>query len=230
MLKPKDIKTGTGPTAYYLTPTTQHSSWDKCTSGIGSQDSTFVVPYRYRAAAGLATITASFSRTSPMIGGTGTSSRWTTTGAISLTVNCAGVESYSNANAPVQANPSGVILNYAVAGSVSCVLTAMNSDQEPATLTITANFTMPIPPTLQVGFMRTDFDVGTGGSQIYWATQNAATLYVSCSGFNWGPGYVALQGNPSGVNVDLPYSGTISCTFTATNDIGQTASASATAM
>ena len=105
----------------------------------------------------------------------------------------------------------------------------MNSDKEPVSLTITATFSAPIPPTIQAGFIRPNFDVGTGGSPIYWATQNAAKVYVTCSGFNWGPGYVGLQGNPSGVIMDITYTGTISCTFTATNEVGQTASATATA-
>ena len=144
-------------------------------------------------------------------------------------MNCSGVASYNNANAPLQANPSGIIFNSAVAGPVSCVLTAMNSDNEPTTVTITANFTMPIPPTIQAGFVRPNFDVGTGGSPIYWATQNTKTVYVTCSGFNWGPGYVVLQGNPSGVTMDRDTTGSISCTFTATNEIGQTATATATA-
>lgn len=229
MFVPERIKIGTGSTAYYLDPTTQYSSWDKCTSGIGAQDSTCVVPYRYGVAAGLATITASFSKTSPFINSTGTSPRWTTTNAVSLTVNCSGVATYNNANAPVQANPSGVTLNSAVAGPVTCVLTALNSDKEPVSLTITANFTAPIPPTIQAGFVRPNFNAGTGGSEIYWATQNTKTVYVTCSGFNWGPGYVGLQGNPSGVRMDRDTTGAISCTFTATNEIGQTATATATA-
>jgi hypothetical protein len=229
MFVPKRIKIGAGSTAYYLDPTTQNSSWDKCTSGIGSQDSTCVVPYRYGPPAALATITAGFTKDSPFIGGSGTSPRWTTTNAVSLTVNCSGVATYNNANAPLQAWPSGILFKSLVTGPVTCVLTAMNSDTEPTTLTITANFITPIPPTLQVGFMRTSFNVGTGGSEIYWASQNAVTVYASCSGFNWGPGYVAVQGNPSGVRMDLSYTGTISCTFTATNDVGQTESASATA-
>ena len=229
MFVPERIKIGAGATAYYLDPTKEYSSWDKCTSGIGAQDSTCVVPYRYGVAAGLATITASFTQPSPFVGGAGTSPRWTTTNAVSLTVNCSGVASYNNANAPLQANPSGIIFNSAVAGPVSCVLTAMNSDNEPTTVTITANFTMPIPPTIQAGFVRPNFDVGTGGSPIYWATQNTKTVYVTCSGFNWGPGYVVLQGNPSGVTMDRDTTGSISCTFTATNEIGQTATATATA-
>lgn len=77
--------------------------------------------------------------------------------------------------------------------------------------------------------IRPNFNVGTGGSQIYWATQNSKTLYVSCTGFNWGPGYIGLQGNPSGVTMDRTTTGSISCTFTATNEIGQTATATATA-
>lgn len=127
------------------------------------------------------------------------------------------------------ANPSGLTFNSAVAGPVTCVLTALNSDNEPVSVTITANFTAPIPPTIQAGFVRPNFDVGTGGSEIYWATQNAKTVYVTCSGFNWGPGYVVLQGNPSGVRMDRDTTGSISCTFTATNEIGQTATATATA-
>jgi hypothetical protein len=83
-----------------------------------------------------------------------------------------------------------------------------------------ANFVPPTPPTLQVDFTRPNFDVGTGGSQIYWATQNAKTLHVSCSGFDWGPGYIGLQGNPSGIMMDRTKTGSISCTFTATNEIG----------
>jgi hypothetical protein len=229
MFVPTRIKIGAGSTAYYLDPTTQNSSWDKCTSGIGAQDSTCVVPYRYGVPVGLATITASFTKSNPFVGGTGTSPRWTTTNAVSLTVNCSGVATYNNANAPLQANPSGILFNSLVTGPVTCVLTAMNSDQEPVSLTITANFTTPIPPTLQVGFNRPNFDVGTGGSEIYWATQNTNTVYVTCSGFNWGPGYVAVQGNPSGVRMDRSTTGAISCTFTATNEVGQTATATATA-
>ncbi len=229
MFVPQRIKIGSGPSAYYLDPTTQYSSWDKCTTGVGAQDCTCVVPYRYGVAAGLATITASFSRTSPVIGGTGTSPRWTTTNAVSLTVNCAGVATYNNANAPLQANPSGINFNSATAGPVTCVLTALNSDNEPTTATITATFVPPTSPTLQVGFTRPNFNVGTGGSQIYLATQNTKTLYVACTGFNWGPGYIGLQGNPSGVTMDRTTTGIISCTFTATNEIGQTATATATA-
>ena len=229
MYVPQRIKIGSGSTAYYLDPTTQYSSRDKCTTGIGAQDSTCVVPYRYGVAAGLATITASFSNTSPVVGGTGTSPRWTTTNAVSLTVNCSGVATYTNANAPLQANPIGITLNSPVAGPVSCVLTAMNSDNEPTAVTITATFVQPVPPTIQASFERPNFSAGTGGSKLNWASQNAKTVHVNCSGYNWGPGYIALQGNPSGVTMDRTQTGSISCTFTATNEVGQTATATAVA-
>jgi hypothetical protein len=321
MFVPKDIKTGAGPSAYYLTPTTQNSSWDRCTSGIGLQDSTCVVPYVYRPAAGLATISASFTDVNPLLGGSGTSPQWTTTGADSLAVTCSGVASYNAANAPVQATPSGINFNSAVAGPVTCNFTALNSDREPSTATITAMFTPPPPPsitasfsrlsprlggtgtspswttanavslnvnctgvanyydgnaalqaspsgvnlnsanagdvscvltatnqnnesttatinatfvapalpTIAAGFSRPSFDVGTGGTEIIWNSTNAETVYVSCSGFDWGPGFVGLQGNPSGVRMDRDTTGNISCTFTATNLIGQTATATTTA-
>jgi hypothetical protein len=225
---PQRIKRGEGASALYLDKAA--GSWQNCTSSEpGAQDSTCVVPYRYGVAAGLATINASFTKTSPFIGSTGTSPRWNTTNAISLTVSCTGVASYANANAPLQASPSGVTLNSATAGAVTCIFTAMNSDNEPTTVAITANFTAPIPPTLNVGFTRPNFDVGTGGSQIYWTSANAQTLYVSCSGYNWGPGYIALQGNPSGVTMERDTTGSIVCTFTATNEVGQTATQTAVA-
>jgi hypothetical protein len=229
MFIPERIKIGSGPSAYYLDPTTENSSWDKCKTGVGAQDSTCVVPYRYGVAAGLATITGGFTVDSPVVGGSGTKPRWTTTNAKSLTINCTGAVTYSDANAPVQNNPSSILFNAPAPGLVTCVLVALNSDNEPATLTIRSTFVIPSPPTIQAGFSRAAFDVGTGGANIIWNSTNAKSVHVACTGFNWGPGFVALQGNPSGVKMDRDTTGPISCTFIATNDVGQTATATTTA-
>jgi hypothetical protein len=44
MFVPQRIKIGSGSSAYYLDPTTQYSNWQNCKTGIGTQDSTCVVP------------------------------------------------------------------------------------------------------------------------------------------------------------------------------------------
>ncbi len=203
-------------------------SWEKCPAG-NFQDSTCVVTYKYSAPAAAATITAGFTKANPFIGGAGTSPYWTTVNAVRVAVVCSGLGVYNNSNAPTQGSPSGVTFTSPTAGPVTCNFTAWNSDNRSVTVTSTANFVAPIPPTIQAGFVRPNFNAGTGGSEIQWATQNAKSVYVACSGFNWGPGFVGLQGNPSGVRMDRDTTGSISCTFTATNEVGQTATATASA-
>lgn len=231
MFVPERIKIGSGASAYYLDPNTQYSNWQNCTTGIGAQDSTCVVPYRYGVAAGLATITASFSKANPTTTGTGTKLIWTSTNAARLTVNCSGVATYVNANAPLQNSPAAasiVTLTSPTVGVVSCLLTAYNSDNEPTSTTVTATFVLPVPLTLTAGFSPATTYAGGAGSSLVWTSTGAKNVYVeACTGLHagsFGPGYVPLQ---AAVNVHRfparPTSpGQVTCAMRATNDEGQT--------
>ena len=230
---PERIKQGTGASAYYLQRTTQYSSWQNCTEADGAgQDATCVVPYRYAAAASLATITASFTKPNPVVGGTGTALIWTTTNAVGVSVTCTGVATYGPATVPVQGNPSGIVLNSATTGAVTCVYTALNIDGEPATTSVTATFVNPTPPTISASFSKPNPWLVVDKTSPIWSSANASKVHVTCTGINWGPGYVTLQSNLAPVvqfGASNTGAGTISCTFTATNEIGQTAQATATA-
>lgn len=236
MFVPERIKIGSGASAYYLDPNTQYSNWQNCTTGIGAQDSTCVVPYRYGVAAGLATITASFSKTNPTTTGTGTKLVWTTTNAVRLTVNCSGVASYANANAPLQNSPASasiVTLTSPTAGLVSCLLTAYNSDNEPTSTTVTATFVLPVPLTLTASFSPTTAYAGGSGSSLIWTTTGAKDVYVeACIGTltdPFGPGYLPLQGSPNAYKFTRRSTpGVVTCAFRATNDQGQTVYSTAT--
>jgi hypothetical protein len=230
MFVPERIKIGSGASAYYLDPTTQYSNWQNCTTGIGAQDSTCVVPYRYGVAAGLATITASFSKTNPTTTGTGTKLIWTTTNAARVTVSCTGVATYANANAPLQNSPAAasiVTLTSPTAGAVSCLLTAYNSDNEPTSTTVTATFVLPTPLTLTASFSPATTYVGGAGSSLVWTTTGAKDVYINaCSGMqtgSFGPGYIALQGAANTYVFTRQHNpGQINCQLRATNDEGQT--------
>jgi hypothetical protein len=226
MFVPERIKIGAGASAYYLDPTTENSSWADCKSGIGTQDSTCVVPYKYGVAAGLATITAGFTKANPVVGGTGTSPKWNSTNATSVSVACTGAATWGPGPIPVQGNPSGVTFNSPVPGTVTCVYTALNSDNEPTTTTATATFSNPLPPTIAANFTDPNPIVGGAGTSLRWNSTNAASVYIQCPGYPYGPGYIPLQGNPSGVTFNNP-AGTITCNFTATNVVGATATTTA---
>lgn len=228
---PSRIKVGEGASAYYLDPTTDNSNWENCVSGIGTQDSTCVVPYRYGVAAGLATITADFTRANPVVGGAGTALRWTTTNAVSLNVTCTGVATYGPAAIPLQGNPSGITLNSATAGTVNCVYVARNSDNEPTTVTASVTFANPVPPTVTASFTNPNPWYGVDTTRATWGTTNASSLRVACTGASWNSNNLLLQSGSSNVSFNASTSGpgTISCLFTATNEIGQTAQTTATA-
>ncbi len=224
---PSRIKVGEGASAYYLDPTTDNSNWENCVSGIGTQDSTCVVPYRYGVAAGLATITADFTRANPVVGGAGTALRWTTTNAVSLNVTCTGVATYGPAAILLQGNPSGITLNSAAAGTVNCVYVARNSDNEPTTVTASVTFVNPVPLTLTSGFSVMNPLVGGAGTSPIWTSTGAEKVYVSgCtglpSGAGWGPGYVPLQGVAGATVFKFGTTpGTVTCNYVATNELGQ---------
>lgn len=217
----------------YLEKTTENSSWQNCNpNDTAGQDSTCVVPYRYAAPAGLATITADFTKANVTIGGTGTEMRWATTNAVSVTVTCSGVATYGPAVIPVQGNPSGIILDSAVPGPVTCVYVAKNSDDEPATTSATATFAMPVPPTISAGYSDPNPYVGGPGTSPIWTSTGAVKVYVSgCTGLpapGWGPGYVGLQGFAGATTFKFTTQpATVTCTYVATNDIGQTATTTA---
>lgn len=235
MFVPERIKIGAGASAYYLDPTTENSSWADCKSGIGTQDSTCVIPYKYGVAAGLASISGSLTKPNPVIGGTGTSLKWTTTNAVSVRITCTGVANYGPATVPVQGNPSGITLNSAVPGVVTCNFVALNSDNEPATSTATATFSPPVPPTITAAFTDPNPSAGFGmpGTSIYW-TANAKTLSVICynanpDGSSWTNATAVLSLSPGAAVFKAGSAKTVTCNFVATNDVGQTANASATA-
>jgi hypothetical protein len=222
---PNRIKYGEGASATYLDKA--NGSWQNCTSAEpGAQDSTCVVPYRKGVAAGLATVTASFSTANPSTTSTGTKLIWTTANAVRLTVNCTGVATYANANAPLQNSPSTVILTSPTAGAVSCLLVAYNSDNEPTSTTVTATFVLPVPLTLTAGFSPATAYVGGTGSSLVWTTTGAKDVYVAaCTGMQtggFGPGYITLQGVANTyVFTRQSNPGQITCLVRATNDEGQ---------
>ena len=225
-LMPQRIKQGEGAGATYLDKAP--GSWQNCTSADpGAQDSTCVVPYRRGVAAGLATVTASFSKANPSTISTGTKLIWTTANAVRLTVNCSGVASYVDNNASLQNSPSVTILNSATAGVVSCLLTAYNSDNEPATATATATFVLPAPPTITASFSNPLPYSGVDQTTAIWTSTNAKNVYVACTGVAWAAGYVPLSsaGGFATFSETSTGLGNIDCTFTATNELGQTASA-----
>lgn len=224
---PQRIKYGEGTGATYLDKA--NGSWQNCISAEpGAQDSTCVVPYRSGVAAGLATITASFSKANPSTTSTGTKLIWATANAVRLTVNCAGVATYSNSNAPLQNNPSVTTLTSTTAGAVTCLLTAYNSDNEPTSTTVTATFVLPVPLTLSAGFSPASTYVGGAGSSLVWTTTGAKNVYVdACTGLHagsFGPGYVPLQAAVNAHHFPAPptSTGQVTCAMRATNDEDQT--------
>lgn len=216
----------------YLNKSTLNNVTNSCVGSNALNDSTCVVPYLSGPAAGLAAITASLTKTTPSIGGTGTNLKWTTVNAISVSVTCAGVATYGPADVPIQGDPSGINLNSAVAGSVTCNWTAMNSDHEIVTATATAVFAPPVPPTIAAGFTNPNPVIGQGGTMPIWNSTGAKNVYVSCINSSlpdWAGKYLQLQGNPSSTTFLLVTPLTLTCNFTATNDVGQTATASTSA-
>ena len=238
---PNRIKYGEGTGATYLDKA--NGSWQNCTSAEpGAQDSTCVVPYRKGVAAGLATITASFSPASPITGsgpGRGTTPLWISTNAVRVTMQCSGAGVFALADVPLQASagsPSGINFESATPGTLNCQIKAYNSDNEAATVDISATFVDPAPPTITASFSPSSLYVGDpNGTSPVWSTTNAVTVTVSCANLpvpGWG-GSIPAQGmRGDGVSPKIKHGvspETISCTFTATNIIGQVANQTITA-
>lgn len=148
-------------------------------------------------------------------------------------MQCSGVATYPLADVPIQAsaaNPSGINFESAAPGAISCQLKAYNSDNEPTTVNITANFLDPAPPTITASFSPSNPMVGSAnGTSPVWSAANATLLNVSCSGVpapGWN-GIIPVSGvvgdNYSPKIKFNTAAASISCTFVATNSTGQTA-------
>lgn len=238
---PQRIKQGEGASATYLDKA--NGSWQNCTSAEpGAQDSTCVVPYRRGVAAGLATITASFSPASPITGsglGRGTIPLWTSANAVRVTMQCSGAGVFALADISLQASagsPSGINFESATLGTLNCQIKAYNSDNEAATVDISATFVDPAPPTITASFSPSSLYVGDkNGTAPIWSTTNASTLTVGCSNLpspGWGGSIPTSGMRGDGVSPKIRHNEsaqTISCTFTATNIVGEVTTQTITA-
>jgi hypothetical protein len=235
---PQRIKQGEGASATYLDKA--NGSWQNCTSAEpGAQDSTCVVPYRKGVAAGLATITASFSPASPITGsgpGRGTTPLWTSANAVRVTMQCSGVNVFALADVPLQGSPSGINFESASPGAMTCQFKAYNSDNEAVTANISATFVDPAPATITASFSPSSLYVGDpNGTSPVWSTTNAITVTVSCANLpapGWGGSIPTSGMRGDGVSPKIKHGvspQTVSCTFTATNIIGQVTNQTITA-
>lgn len=232
---PQRIKYGEGTGASYLDKA--DGSWKNCTSAEpGAQDSTCVVPYRKGVAAGLATLTASFSPASPITGsgpGRGTTPLWTSANAVRVTMQCSGAGVFTLSDVSLQASfgsPSGIMFESATPGALSCQLKAYNSDNEAATANISATFVDPAPPTITASFFPPNPVVGSAnGTSPVWSAANAISVTVSCSnlpapGWNGSIPVSGIVGDNYSPKIKFnTAAASISCIFVATNAIGQTA-------
>lgn len=188
-------------------------------------DSDCITTYSYTDTSLPATISASFSKLSPIAGQESSVLTWTTGNAVTLSLYCSGVASIYNSTVALQNNVTGITFSSQTAGAHTCTFTAINPFGTSSSATFTVNFVDPLPrPTITFTRAPRPLVAGSNHSAV-WNTTNATSVSGVCTSTGTGYTYtgpLALSGNNTSMTSSAWVGYPTRCVWTAFGPGGST--------